>query len=78
MPERRPSKSNDVRELRARLNLITDDELFDLLGIAKGTGKNRQSAGSLPAHYKCGRGNFYRVDEVEAWLRRRRVTRDVA
>lgn len=75
MPQRHSSKTNDVRALRDRLNLITEQELFALLGIAAGTGKNRQSAGSLPPRYKYGRGSYYRLDEVDAWLRRQRVER---
>ena len=75
MPKRPVSTTRGVRELRDRLNLITECELFDLLGIAKGTGRNRQSAGSLPPRYKHGRGSYYRLDEVDAWLRRQRIER---
>ena len=75
MPQRQPSRKVDVRALRDRLNLMTENELFALLGIAPGTGKNRQSAGSLPPRYKYGRGSYYRVEEVDAWLRRQRVER---
>ena len=73
MPHRQSSKKVDVRALRDRLNLMTEDELFALLDIATGTGKNRQSAGTLPPRYKYGRGSYYRVEEVDAWLRRQRI-----
>lgn len=61
--------------LRERLGIITESELFAMLNIAPGTGRNRQSAGTLPPHYKVGNTKFYEIDEVKAWLRRLRVDR---
>jgi predicted DNA-binding transcriptional regulator AlpA len=68
----------DAAALRRQLGYITDVELFALLGIATGTGRNRQCAGSLPPHYKIGRDKLYKLAEVEAWIKRRRVTRAAA
>lgn len=68
----------DAAPLRERLNIITEDELFALLKIAPGTGRNRQSAGQLPPHYKLGREKVYKLAEVDAWLKRRRVARTAA
>jgi predicted DNA-binding transcriptional regulator AlpA len=68
----------DAAALRRQLGYITAEELFALLGIALGTGRNRQSAGSLPPHYKIGREKLYKLAEVEAWIKRRRVTRAAA
>jgi hypothetical protein len=67
------AQSPDAAALRRLLGYITDDELFALLKIGKGTGRNRQSAGNLPPHYKIGREKLYKLAEVEAWIKRRRV-----
>jgi hypothetical protein len=64
--------------LREKLGYIDEEQLFRLLKIAPGTGRNRQSAGSLPAHYKVGREKLYKLSEVEAWIKRRRVARAAA
>ena len=63
----------DAAALRRDLGFITDAELRALLGLEIGTARNRQSAGSLPPHYKIGRDKLYKLTEVEAWIRRRRV-----
>lgn len=68
----------DAAQLRDRLGVITEKQLFSLLNIATGTGRNRQAAGSLPPHYKLGRQKFYKLADVEAWMKRRRVSRAVA
>jgi len=64
--------------LRRELGFITESELFALLAIAQGTGRNRQAAGTLPPHYKLGKEKLYKIPEVEAWIRRRRVSRNAA
>ena len=69
------ARKPDAAALRERIGVITEDELFALLRIAAGTGRNRQSAGSLPPHYKVGREKLYKLAEVDAWINRRRVTR---
>ena len=68
----------DAAALRAQLGVITETELFALFGIAPGTGRNRQSSGNFPPHYKVGRTKLYRVSEVDAWMRRRRVAKAAA
>lgn len=65
----------DPTALRRELGYITDGELYALLGIGPGTGRNRQSAGKLPPHYKIGRDKLYKLAEVETWIRRQRVAR---
>lgn len=70
--------TREARAIREKLGLITEAELFALLNITEGTGKNRQSAGKLPPRYKSGRENFYRLVEVDAWLKRQRVARVAA
>jgi hypothetical protein len=78
MSKTTPVSPRDSSELRARLGMITEAELFALLNIATGTGRNRQSAGSLPPHYKTGKEKLYKLAEVEAWIARRRVSRAAA
>jgi hypothetical protein len=47
--------------LREKLGIITPDELFKLLSITPGHGRNRMSDGSLPPHYKVGREKFFKL-----------------
>jgi predicted DNA-binding transcriptional regulator AlpA len=72
------TQSRDAVALRRELGYIEEAELFALIDVTKGTGRNRQAAGSLPPRYKVGRKNFYKLSEVEAWIRRRRVARNDA
>lgn len=69
------ARSLDAAPLRRELGYITESELFALLDIAPGTGRNRQAAGTLPPHYKLGNQKLYKVPEVESWIRRHRVAR---
>jgi len=78
MPNLGTPKSSDAESLREQLGYIDEDAFFDLIGVTKGTGRNRQSAGTLPPHYKIGKKKLYRLAEVEAWIRRRRVARNAA
>lgn len=78
MKRSEPATSPNPAALRERLGVITEAELFALLNIAPGTGRNRQSNGSLPSHFKLGREKVYKLTEVEQWMRRRRVTRAAA
>ncbi len=68
-----PSDDEAARVVRDRLGLITPDELNSLIGISAGTAKNRTGAGSMPPHYSVGNRKLYKLADVEAWLRRRRV-----
>ncbi len=72
------TKASDAESLRSRLGYISEDELFALIKVAKGTGRNRQSAGTLPAHFKVGREKLYLLSEVNAWIRRKRVQKNGA
>lgn len=72
------TQQTDAAALRRQLGYITDVELFALLGIGAGTGRNRQSAGTLPPHYKIGKEKLYKLVEVERWIARRRVQRSAA
>ena len=78
MDEKQVSAPDAAAALRRELGYITNRELFALLGIGQGTGRNRQSAGSLPPHYKIGRDKLYKLVEVERWIARRRVQRATA
>jgi hypothetical protein len=59
--------------LREKLGYIDEKQLFRLLMIAPGTGRNRSYAGDLPPAYKIGKQRLYKLAEVDAWIRRRRV-----
>lgn len=47
----------------------------DLLRVAVKTGQNRHSLGDFPPVYKIGNRRVCRIDEVDKWIRTRRVTR---
>ena len=66
------SRPNPWYEL---LGVMPEDQLFDVLKISHASGRQRGYAGTLPAHYKVGREKLYDIDEVKAWMRRRRVDR---
>lgn len=71
-------KSNTLRtagELRQSLGYISEPEAAGLIGITVATLRNRESAGLAPPHYKLGREKLFRIEEVDAWVRRRRVDR---
>jgi len=68
----------DAAALRRDLGYITEVEFCALVGISVPTARNRQSAGSLPPHYRLGSKKLYKLSEVEAWIRRRRVARVAA
>lgn len=70
-----PKETAAAASLREKLGYIDEQALFGLFDITWGTGRNRQSAGSLPPHYKVGREKLYKLSEVDAWIKRRRVTR---
>lgn len=78
MPNLDTTKSPGAESLRSQLGYINEDDFFALIGVTKGTGRNRQSAGTFPAHYKIGKQKLYRLSEVEAWIRRRRVQKSIA
>ena len=76
MQEKAPSP--DAAALRQKLGYITEDELRALLGVSLGRLRNRQSAGDVPPRYKVGRDKLYKLSEVDAWIRRRRIARATA
>ena len=66
----------DSAALRRELGFITEAEFCALVGISVPTARNRQSKGTLPPHYRLGSNKLYKLAEVEAWIRRRRVQHD--
>lgn len=52
-----------------------DDVSTGVLNILPKTGQNRRSAGDFPPTYKIGKRLVCRVDEVDKWIRTRRVDR---
>jgi predicted DNA-binding transcriptional regulator AlpA len=65
----------DANSLRKEMGYITEPDVAAILGISLLTLRNRQSAGSVPPHYKIGKTKLYRVSEVEAWINRRAYKR---
>jgi len=66
-------KATPTAVLRREMGYISEAEVSALVGVTPATARNRQSAGSFPPAYKIGREKLYRIDEVDAWIRRRRV-----
>ncbi len=75
---KKTAAADNAAGIRDRLGYIDESQLFSLLNIKPGTGRNRQSHGSLPPHYKLGRSKVYKLAEVEAWIARHRVSRAAA
>jgi predicted DNA-binding transcriptional regulator AlpA len=76
MPAR--TSTPDATELRRELGYISEEALAGLLGVTVPTLRNRAAAGTLPPKYKLGRASVYRLAEVEAFIRRRRINRATA
>ena len=60
-------------ELRDEMGFLTERETAALLGKGLKRLRNMASAGTAPPRYKVGLANFYKRDEVVAWITRRRV-----
>lgn len=60
------------RALREHLGYIDERATAGIIGITVPTLRNRQAAGAAPPHYKIGREKLFRLDEVDAWIRRAR------
>ena len=58
--------------LRERLGYIGERETASTIGVTVDTLRNRLAAGSAPPFYKIGREKVFRLDEVDAWIRRAR------
>lgn len=54
--------------LRGVVGLIAADELAAALGIAEQTLAGWRSAGKGPDYVKLGKGVFYRLEDVKAWV----------
>ena len=65
-----------AKELRKDLGYISDEDFRALLGVTHETFQNRRYAGDLQPVYSLGRAKFFRLTEIEAWIARRRITKD--
>jgi predicted DNA-binding transcriptional regulator AlpA len=69
------TSAHDPAALRHALGYIDEHEVCILLGIALPTLRNRLSIGTAPPSFKVGNRHLFKVAEVDAWIRRRRVHR---
>lgn len=54
------------KALRQDLGYVTEEGVCALLGVREEQLQVRRSQGSAPPHYKVGRRNLYKRDELEA------------
>lgn len=63
-----PSKEQEAPSLRRELDLLTHNEVCEVLGLAIGTGHNRASRGDWPPSIKVGRRSLYPLAGLKRWL----------
>lgn len=56
-------------QLRQELGLITDDDLAIILEVEKHTLMMWRGKNYGPDYVKLGRGVFYRLEDVEEWIK---------
>ena len=68
----------DPAAIRHALGYIGEQEVSILLGIELQTLRNRLSIGTAPPSFKVGNRRLFKLTEVDAWIRRRRVNKACA
>jgi predicted DNA-binding transcriptional regulator AlpA len=68
----------DPSTVRKALGYVGEQEVCGLPGISTPTLRNRLSIGTAPPSYKVGNTHLFKVSELDAWIRRRRVNRVAA
>jgi predicted DNA-binding transcriptional regulator AlpA len=57
------------RALRARIGLLSPAEFATLIGIDERTAAVWRNRGAGPDYVKLGRAVFYRLDDVQDWIK---------
>ena len=65
----------DPAAVRHALGYIGEQEVCILLDIEMPTLRNRLSIGTAPPSFKVGNRHLFKLTEVDAWIRRRRVNK---
>lgn len=78
MSQKAVTPSADPAAVRNALGYVGEQEVCVLLGISTPTLRNRLSIGTAPPSYKVGNKHLFKVSELDAWIRRRRVNRAAA
>ena len=68
------TQPNAAEQCRA-LGYVGDDVVCALLDIKDPTLRNRRSRGTAPPSYKVGNRHVTKLAELEAWIRRHRVSK---
>ena len=66
------------RQLREELGYLSDPQVAEVLGIEVPTLHNRRSRGDAPASAKVGAEHLTKVDDLHAFIARRRNARAAA
>jgi len=61
--------------IRHELGYLSESEVCALLGFTLERFRVRQSQGDSPPFYKIGKGKLFRPADVDAWIKRQRVSR---
>ena len=72
---KRPEAGADPGILRQLGYIDADVVATDVIECKPKTARNRASLGDFPPVYKIGKRRVCRVDEVDKWIRTRRVAR---
>ena len=64
--------TDSPRSIRDRLDVLTDAEVAQCLGITVHTLKNRRSSGNAPLSAKVGRERLTQLSDLKRWLATRR------
>lgn len=65
-------------ELRQKVGLVLPQELATALNATEQTLASWRSTNQGPDFVKLGKGVFYRIDDIRAWVNRRVTTMNVA
>ena len=66
------------RQLREELGYLSDPQVAEVLGVEVATLHNRRSRGDAPASAKVGAEHLTKVDDLHAFIARRRNARATA
>lgn len=69
------AKSRKAPSLREQLGYLGDAQVAEILGVEVPTLHNRRSRGDAPASAKVGADHLTRLEDLHAYIARRRIAR---
>jgi predicted DNA-binding transcriptional regulator AlpA len=68
----------NAADARRAIGYFSEDDVCAILNIVIPTLRNRISTGTAPPSYKVGNRHLFKIAELDAWIKRRRVQRGAA